>query len=182
MSIESIRRILFIEANQNTVTIFHGFHSNNTHFKNMLNKRTTKLTKIRICHVIWYSQNTRQWLPSNLIQKKKKSKLKIQKEKDWIGKLKFMIDHAYRKRRRVLFGEDMHEAASFFDSRVSRREIKERSWERRRFSLFFFGDDSAWTPHRYAAQLKYDYVYLINFSSRTLNLSYQTSHQIKFYN
>jgi len=156
MSIESISRILFIESNQNTVAVFHGFHSNNTHFKNMLNKRTTKLTKIRICHVIWYSQNTSQWFPSNLIHKNSKFKKKKIELENWNRRL--VVMRGYRKRRRGLFGKDMHEAASFFDSRVTRREIEERSWERRRFSLFFFGDDSAWTPHRC------DYGYLINFS------------------
>jgi hypothetical protein len=35
------------------------------------------------------------------------------------------VVYAYRKRRRRFVGEDVHEAASFFDSRVSRREIEE---------------------------------------------------------
>lgn len=71
MIVETVGSVLFIEANQNTVVIFHSIHSYNAHLQDMLNKGTAELAEIRICHVIWYPNNTRQWLPSNLTQRNK---------------------------------------------------------------------------------------------------------------
>lgn len=148
MLVERVSRLLFIEANQNTVTIFHRIHSHNSHFKNVLNKGATELAEIGICHVIRYSKNTCQWFPFDLIHTQKeienqKWKLNLRRRRrrrlNWLG--------WYRKRRRRFVGEEVHEAASFFDSRVSRREIENGSGEWKRFTRFLLGD-SAWTPHR----------------------------------
>lgn len=106
MLIEFVCRILTVKSYQNTILIVHPIGPNNSHLQYMLNKRSTKLTKICICHVIRHPKHTHEGFPSN--------------GEILIGRVRG--NNAVITIVAAAAGEEMHDATCLFDSRVPGRE------------------------------------------------------------